>query len=180
MLTVLETENLRLRKFTTADGDFVVELVNTPGWLEFIGNKGVRTREEAQLYLITGPMTSYEKFGFGLYMVELKADKTPIGMCGLIKRESLEDVDIGFALLPQYHRKGFAYEAALSTLNYAQNSLGIKRIVSITNSNNVRSISLIQKLGMVFEKKIKLPPEKKEILLFANGVRNDTGPTLAV
>ena len=110
----LETDRLTIRQLTLADAPFIVELVNTPGWLRFIGERNIKTSEQAENYLKNGPMASYAQNGFGLYGVELKSEKTPIGMCGLIKRETLPDPDIGFAILPEFTGSGFAFEAATS------------------------------------------------------------------
>jgi RimJ/RimL family protein N-acetyltransferase len=167
MSVILETDNLRLRKFNIHDGEFVVTLLNSPGWLEHIGNRDIRTLEEAQIYLLTGPMNSYEKFGFGLYLVELKEAGRPVGMCGLIKRDGLQDVDIGFAFLPEYCGKGYAYEAAMATLLFGKKELGLSRIVSITEMNNTRSINLLKRLGLEYEKTVRLPYEEKDLLLFS-------------
>jgi ribosomal-protein-alanine N-acetyltransferase len=170
MAKIIETDNLILRKFTVDDGEFIVRLLNSPGWLEFIGNRDIRTVEEAQIYLLTGPISSYEKLGFGLYLVELKKENEPIGMCGLIKRDGLENIDIGFAFLPDYSGKGYAYEASVATLTYAQSQLGIPKIVSITQENNTKAISLLKKLGFTYTKNVQLPYEDTDFLLF------DTGP----
>ena len=97
---VIETPRLALHRLTTDDADFILELLNEPSFLRYIGDKGVRTREDACQYILAGPMASYDRFGFGLYRVERKDSGEPIGMCGLLKRESLEDVDVGFAFLP--------------------------------------------------------------------------------
>jgi ribosomal-protein-alanine N-acetyltransferase len=166
MEQILETDLLKIRHFTVDDGEFVLRLVNTPGWLQYIGNRGIRTVEEAQLYLLTGPINNYEKQGFGLYLVELKENRIPIGMCGLIKRDGLEDIDIGFAFLPEFSGKGHAFDAAHATLKYAQQVLNINKVVSITQSNNLRAINLLKKLGFNYVKKVQLPQEEIELLLF--------------
>src|SRR5688572_21540231 len=114
----LETQRLGLREFTRDDAVFIVELLNTPGWLQFIGDRNVKTKEQAIIYLENGPLKSYKENGFGSWMVELKEDKTPIGMCGILRRESLENPDIGFAFLPEYTGKGYAFEIASATLSY--------------------------------------------------------------
>jgi RimJ/RimL family protein N-acetyltransferase len=168
MKIILQTPRLLLREFRVGDENFIVTLVNTPGWLEFIGDRNIKTTEDANNYLMSGPMTSYVRFGFGLYLVQLKNSHEPVGMCGLIKRDHFENVDIGFAFLPEVSGKGYAYEAASATLNYAKQTLGLNRIIAITNSNNTRSIKLLNKLGLGYEKKIKMPEEKEELLLFAN------------
>ena len=107
---------------------FILELVNDPAWIQFIGNKGVRTLEDATNYIVNGPIDMYNKLGFGLYLVERKEDLTPLGMCGLIK-DSLEDVDIGFAFLEEFRSKGYGYESASAVIEYGVQKLGLKRIV---------------------------------------------------
>jgi [ribosomal protein S5]-alanine N-acetyltransferase len=162
-MKVIETNRLILRLISTSDSPFIHKLLNDKSWLHYIGDKGVKTEEDAKNYIVNGPMEMYEKVGFGLYLIELKENKTPIGMCGLIKRITLEDIDIGFALLSEYHSKGYAYEAATATLDYGKNSLGLKRIVAITTEDNLSSSSLLQKLGMIFERTITLPHQDKEL-----------------
>lgn len=166
MTIILETERLSLRELNLSDTNFIISLLNSPGWLRFIGDRNVRTSEEAHNYLQNGPMRSYQINGFGLWLAELKSTETAIGMCGLIKREGLDDIDIGFAILPEYAGQGYGYEVASATLTYGQNKLNIKRIVGITNPDNEFSIKLLQKIGLTFEKRIKLSPESEELLLF--------------
>ena len=151
-----ETDHLILCHLTTEDAAFILELLNDPGWLRFIGDRGVRTLDDARRYILNGPVKSYQQSGFGLYLVKLKENETPIGMCGLIKREELDDVDIGFAFLPQFTGRGYAYEAAAATLHYGYTVLGLKHIVAITDPDNERSIRLLQKLGLRLEKTIRL------------------------
>lgn len=166
-MNILETEHLFLREFTEADTDFIIKLLNTPGWLEFIGDRNVRTTEEAAGYLLNGPIRSYRENGFGLCMVVHKDDNIPIGMCGLIRRDSLDHVDIGFALMPEYAGKGYAYEIASATMKYGFESLKLDKIVAITSANNTRSISLLNKLGLRFEKMITLPGDGEPLMLFS-------------
>lgn len=166
-LQILETERLILRPFTTDDAPFVYELVNEPAWIRFIGDRGVRSLQDARTYLTNGPIAMYARLGFGLYMVELKQDHTPLGMCGVLKRDGLDDADIGFAFLPRYGGKGYAYEAAAATLAYAKDTLGFKRVLAITSLDNERSIKLLQKLGMTLEQTITLPNDTEELNLFA-------------
>ena len=163
----IETERLILRKFTSEDSAFLLELMNSPTWLQFIGQRNITTTDEARNYILEKFIKSYQTNGFGLNLVVLKNNNTPIGMCGLIKRDSLKDVDIGFALLPRYERKGYGYEAATATMKYAKSNLGLSRIVAITNKNNVQSIHLLQKIGMQFEEMVRLN-DTEELMLFAN------------
>lgn len=159
------TERLFIREFTTDDAAFIIDLVNTPSWLRYIGDRKVKTKEDAIRYLENGPIKSYKDHGFGLNMVMLKGEALPIGMCGLIKRDTLDDVDIGFAFLPSYEKKGYAFEAASAMLKTAQ-SLGLKRVVAITLPINESSVRLLKKLNMQFEKTIRFPGEEQELLMF--------------
>jgi [ribosomal protein S5]-alanine N-acetyltransferase len=162
---ILQTQRLSLRELTPDDAPFILKLVNEPTWLQFIGDKGVRTLKDAVNYILSGPAKSYRTNGFGLWLVSLKEEDLPIGICGLIKRAELEHVDIGFAYLPDYSGRGYAFEAASATLEYAKNSLALTRILAITNQDNIRSIKLLEKLGLQFEKLISLPKEDKQIIL---------------
>ncbi|MCU5473202.1 GNAT family N-acetyltransferase [Bacillus paranthracis] len=151
-MIVLETERLILRWLDIKDAPFILELVNDPAWIQFIGNKGVRTLEDATNYIVNGPIDMYNKLGFGLYLVERKEDLTPLGMCGLIKRDSLEDVDIGFAFLEEFRSNGYGYESASAVIDYGVQNLGLKRIVAITTIDNIHSGKLLEKVGLQFEK----------------------------
>ena len=171
MQILIETKRLFLRKLTLDDAAFILELLNTPTWLQFIGDRNVHTIEDAENYLKNGTLKSYQENGFGFYGVIEKSETSDrsgqiIGMCGLIKRDSLPAIDIGFAFLPNLISKGFGYEAASATLDYALNTLKIKRIIAIVDPDNEKSIGLIKKIGMQFEKMIKFENEEKELMLF--------------
>ncbi|HEV7683636.1 MAG TPA: GNAT family N-acetyltransferase [Pyrinomonadaceae bacterium] len=163
---VLETDRLVLRKLTAEDADFILDLLNQPSFLRYIGDKGVRTFEDAIRYIETGPQASYERFGFGLYLVKSKESGVSLGMCGLLKRDSLPDVDIGFAFLPGYWSQGYAFEAARAVMTYGREVLGLKRIVAITSPDNAASIRLLEKVGLRFECFIKLGDDQEEVRLF--------------
>jgi len=165
---ILETERLRLRKFTLDDTDFIIRLLNSPGWLEFIGDRNVKTKKEAEAYLINGPMKSYEVNGYGLCMVEIKDHNTPIGMCGIINRANMEGQDIGFAFLTEYIGLGYGYEIASATLDYAMNELKLPRVLAITLPTNKPSIKLLEKIGLRFQKNFTFPDEIEELMLFSN------------
>jgi RimJ/RimL family protein N-acetyltransferase len=152
----LITERLVIRRFTEDDAPFILHLVNEPSWLRFIGDKGVRTLEDARAYLRDGPLDSYAQRGFGLYLVALKSDAAPLGMCGLIKRETLADVDLGFAFTPESWGRGYALEAATAVLAHAQRDLGLRRIAAITSLDNERSIRVLEKLGLTFQEVIEM------------------------
>ncbi|MGD9487329.1 MAG: GNAT family N-acetyltransferase [Calditrichaceae bacterium] len=166
-MTILETERLALRELTVEDAPFILELVNDPSWLRYIGDKGVRTLDDARDYILNGPVQSYKQFGFGLYLVGLKDSGIPIGMCGLIKRDYLTDVDIGFAFMPAFTGKGYATESASTLLTYGKDVFGLERIVAITTRDNDKSIKVLEKLGMRFEKMISLPGDGAELKLYA-------------
>jgi ribosomal-protein-alanine N-acetyltransferase len=166
-MTTLETERLFLRRFTVNDGQFILTLLNEPSFLRYIGDKKVRNLEDARQYILNGPVASYERSGFGLDLVELKESRTPIGMCGLLKREDLPDPDIGFAFLPPYWNKGFAYEAAAAVLQDARGRLRLERILAITSLDNDASIKLLQRLSFRFEQVLRLSKDQEEVKLFA-------------
>ena len=168
-MKVLETERLVVRWFDLDDAAFIVELLNEPAWLQFIGDRGVRTRDDARTYLTNGPLAMYARIGFGLCAVERKSDRVLVGMCGLLKRDTLDDVDLGFALLTRFQRHGYAREAAAAVLAHGQKVFGLKRIVAITALDNARSGQLLQSLGFGFEKIIRLVENGPESKLFACG-----------
>jgi len=164
---ILETDRLRLRRIAVDDAAFILELLNDPSWIRFIGDKGVRTIQDARAYIVNGPVAMYARHGFGLYLTERKDGDVPIGMCGLIKRDALDDVDIGFALLPAFWDQGYAYEAAAATMAYGREKLGLTRIVAIVSPENGASTKLLGKLGLRFERKIRLSDDAREIDLYA-------------
>jgi len=166
-MKVLETDRLALRLISVADAEFILKLLNEPSFLRFIGDKGVRTLEGARDYVLNGPIRSYQEFGFGLYLVELKAAATSIGICGLLKRETLEDVDLGFAFLPEYWGNGYALEAAQAMLTHGKNDYGLDRIVAITDPDNEASIALLKKSGFSFERLMQLTDDAPEVKLFS-------------
>lgn len=167
-MNVLETERLILRWLTTDDAAFILELLNEPSWIRYIGDKGVRTLEDAKNYILTGPLNMYSQLGFGLYLVECKQGRTPIGICGLLKRDTLEYPDIGFAFLSKYQTQGYGFESASATLKYGHEQLHLKRILAITSMDNHGSSKLLEKIGMKFEGTIIFPNDKEELKLFAS------------
>jgi RimJ/RimL family protein N-acetyltransferase len=168
MMNIVETERLILRQFTLDDSGFIIELLNSPGWLQFIGDRNVKTHADAEKYLTNGPMKSYALNGFGLSMVQRKEDGKPIGMCGIIRRDNLEWPDIGFAFLPGYCGKGYAYEMAKATLLDANTRLGIPKICAITLKENVRSIRLLEKLGLQFVKTFRFQNTEEDLQLYSS------------
>lgn len=148
-MRVLETERLSLRWLEPDDADFILELTNDPDWLRHIGDRGIRCADDALRYIAEGPRAMYERLGFGLYAVELQGGGMPIGLCGLIKRDWLDDVDVGFAFLPAYRGQGYAVEAARATLEHGRRDLGLRRIAAIVSPAYAVSIRLLEKLGLV-------------------------------
>jgi RimJ/RimL family protein N-acetyltransferase len=145
--------------------------LNEPSFIEYIGDKGVRTVEEAKEYLRNGPMDSYERYGYGLNMVELNETGEPIGMCGLVRRDNLDDADIGYAFLEQYWSKGYARESAEAVLQHARNSLGLDRIVAIVTPENYSSIKLLEKIGLTFERMIRFSDDDEELEFFVSDTK---------
>ena len=166
-ITILDTARLHLRQVGVDDAAFILRLLNEPSWLRFIGDKGVRTIDDAVRYINDGPIAMYARTGFGLYLVVLQESGAPIGLCGLIRREGLEDVDIGFAFLPEFHGRGYAREAADAVMALGRKIFGLTRIVAITSPDNHDSIRLIERLGLRLERTVALPNGGAEILLFA-------------
>jgi RimJ/RimL family protein N-acetyltransferase len=168
-MIVLETERLILRHLDPdTDADFILRLVTEPSFLHYIGDKGVRTPDDARRYITDGPQKSYEVNGFGLYMVELKSDRAAIGMCGLVKRDTLPDADIGFAFLENYWNQGYAFESAAAVMKYASEALGIKRVLAITTPDNIASGKLLNKIGLRFDRLIRLTEDSPDVKLFSN------------
>jgi len=163
---ILETERLVLRQLTPDDAEFILELLNDPSFIRNIGDRNVRTIEDACSYILNGPVASYAKNGFGLYLVLLKETQEPIGMCGLIKRDGLEDVDIGYALRPRYWCRGYAVEAAQATKEYAREMIGLKRIVAIVDPVNAGSIRVLEKIGLHYETMVRLSADDIDLKLF--------------
>jgi RimJ/RimL family protein N-acetyltransferase len=166
-MMVLETPRLRLSRLSTADAPFIVVLLNDEAFLRYIGDRGVRNVDDACRYILTGPVAMYEQHGFGLWKVELRDTGEPIGMCGLLKRDTLPDVDIGFAFLPQFRAQGYGLEAAAAVMDYGKREFGLKRIVAITSPDNENSASLLGKIGFRFERLMEHGEQREEIRLFA-------------
>ncbi|HEX8069676.1 MAG TPA: GNAT family N-acetyltransferase [Pyrinomonadaceae bacterium] len=166
LLTVLETERLRLRRLIVEDAEFIVRLLNEPAFLQYIGDRGVRTLADARAYLMQGPLASYEKFGFGLYLIELRAARVPVGICGLLRRDVLDDADIGYALVSEFRGQGYAREAAAAVVAYARDALGLARLAAVVDPDNHVSIRLLERLGFRYERPVSLADDAAPIKLF--------------
>ncbi|CAN5467528.1 GNAT family N-acetyltransferase [soil metagenome] len=162
----LETTRLILEELNATDGAFMHELLNTDSWKKYIGNRNIHTAEEGSNYITNRIAPSYQTNGFGFYKVRLKENNLPIGICGLVKRDGLEDIDIGFAYLPKYEGKGYGSESSVAIMKFAKNKLNVKTLLAITVSYNLKSITLLEKLGLKFEKTIRLPNDPEELMLF--------------
>ena len=165
-MNIPETERLTITEMLEADAAFMLELLNSPAWLKYIGDRGVRTLEDAERYILTRIMPSYRQNNFGFYLVKLKDDNASIGICGLVKRDGLDHVDIGFAFLPVYEGRGYGYESASAVMQYAKTTLKLDTIVAITTKDNLPSINLLKKLGLNFKQLVRLPGDEEELMLF--------------
>jgi RimJ/RimL family protein N-acetyltransferase len=169
-MKILETERLILREVVESDDAFMLDLLNQPSFIKYIGDRQVRNLEQARDFIENRYRASYRNHGFGLYAVELKADHTPIGICGFVRRDTLPDADIGFAFLPQFERKGYAFESAAAVMEYGREVLGLKRVLAITSVDNESSGRLLGKLGFNCDGLVTLPGDTEEIKLFSSDV----------
>ncbi len=165
-LIVIETERLALRELVADDAAFMLELLNEPAFLRHIGDKGVRDLKDARDYIAKGPGASYRQRGYGLYRVGLRAGDAAVGICGLVKREALDDPDLGFAFLARYRSQGYASEAAAAVLDHGRSVLKLDRIVAITTPENRASRAVLEKVGLRIEGMIRLTERDPELILF--------------
>jgi RimJ/RimL family protein N-acetyltransferase len=175
-MQVLETDRLLLRWLSAGDARFILELVNEPAWLRYIGDRGVKSLQDAEQYIANGPVAMYHRLGFSLYLVALKSTEESIGICGLLKRPALDEVDLGFALLERFRGKGYAYEAASAVMSFGTRTLGLTRILAITAAENPSSDKLLGKLGFRFERMISLTADSEVIRLYSFGSHAETQP----
>ncbi|GAA3594813.1 GNAT family N-acetyltransferase [Flavivirga amylovorans] len=167
-MIIAETERLIISEFTIEDAPFFLELANTPNALKYIGDKNLKSIEDAEKYLTNKTIKSYHDFNFGFYKLELKEEKNKsIGTCGLAKRRELEDVDLGFAFLPEYEGRGFGSESSKEMMTLAKQTFKLDKLIAITVPYNKNSIKLLEKLGFACEKRIKPFEDDEELLLFA-------------
>ena len=163
----LRTRRLQLRWLTLDDADLMLAVWNDPAFVRHVGDRGIRTPEQARDALKDGAMKLYEDHGFGPFHVAVRSDDTPIGICGLFCREGLEEPDIGFAVLPGYCSRGYAYEAASAVMEYVRHDLALTRVVAIVSPENTASIDLLEKLGLQYESMLRLPEDDHDICLYA-------------
>ncbi len=165
-MPLIETERLQLREMIADDAAFALELLNEPAFLHNIGDRGVRTLEDALHYIETGPRANYARHGFGHYVVVLKDSGDAVGICGLRTRDGLEEPDLGYALLQRHWSRGYACEAAKGVLEYSRR-LGLTQVLAICAPTNMPSIKLLEKLGFWFQYEVVLPGENHEVRVYA-------------
>jgi RimJ/RimL family protein N-acetyltransferase len=171
-MEIIESQRILLRPLTLDDGEFILQLLNTDGFIKYIGDRNVRTIEQARGYLLNGPLKSYETNGFGLSLAELKTDRTPVGMCGLLKRDYLDHADIGFAFLPNHTGKGYAYEIVKEIILFGLNELQMEKILAIVLPDNSSSVKLLEKLHFKYEENFISPDTQEELALYSVSKNN--------
>jgi len=167
----LETERLRIRALTIIDAGFMMQLMNTPTWIKHIGNRNINDKTTASNYIANNIINSYNINGFGLFLVTQKKDNQSAGICGIVKREGLTIPDLGFALMPNFERKGIATEASKAVVKYAKESLQLTQLAGITKPENIASIRVLEKVGMEFKQMIQLPQDANMFSLFTMALR---------
>ena len=166
-MTVVDTERLQLTRLSYAHCEFIFGLVNEPSFKQFIGDKEVHSLEDARRYLREGPIGSYEEHGYGLFLVSVRESAMPAGICGLVKREEFDDPDLGFAFLKRFRRLGYASESARAVLEHGFDELGLRRIIAMADPDNEPSVRLLQTLGFVYERKVRMPEDDYDINLYS-------------
>jgi len=172
-MPTLETERLTLREFCLDDAGVVLRLLNDPDFIANIGDRGIRDLEQAQIYLLTGPIKSYRENNFGLYAIERRGERNVLGMCGLIKRDALSGIDLGYALLPEARRIGYAREAAARVIEQARVNLRLATLLAIVNPTNKASIHLLEALNFRHERRIRLHQDENPVGLYALTFRDN-------
>ncbi len=162
-----ETPRLRLRRLTLDDAPLMLAVWNDPAFIRFVGDRGIRSLDEARIAMEVGAMNLYETYGYGPYGVILKEKDKAIGICGLFRRDGLDDPDIGFAILPDFCGQGYAYEAARSVVDHSRADLGLSRLTAIVSPDNQASVGLIRKLGLRFERMHRMPDDDDEVAIYA-------------
>lgn len=165
-MTLLQTARLRLREMIREDAVFLHEIMNEPEFIANVADRGIRSPAAAERWMEEKILPSYAQYGFGFYVVELQGTGEPVGFCGFVKRPSLEDVEMGYAMLRRHNGKGYTYEAAAAVLAYGRETLRLARIIAVTASSNAVSIYLLKKLGLRFERMVQLPEFEHSLMLF--------------
>jgi RimJ/RimL family protein N-acetyltransferase len=167
ILPELETERLSLRRFTLEDAAFALKLVNEPAFIANVGDKGVRSLDDARRYLAEGPIAMYERHGYGLWHAALRETGAAVGMCGLLKRDILPDVDVGYAYLPEFRGRGLASEAARAVLRHGERKFGLRRVIAVVAEGNQASIRVLEKIGLRYERMYPMYPGQPEVRLYS-------------
>jgi RimJ/RimL family protein N-acetyltransferase len=167
---ILETERTILREIVESDAEFILDLLNQPSFIKYIGDRNVRNLEQSREFIASRFQESYKTHGYGLWAVELRTGQTPIGICGFVKRDALPDADIGFAFLADYEKKGYGFESASAAMEYGRKVLDLKRVLAITSQDNEASGKLLEKIGFTFEGLIKMPHADEELKLFVSEI----------
>jgi ribosomal-protein-alanine N-acetyltransferase len=162
----LQTPRLTLRRFTLDDAPFALRLVNEPSFIRNIGDKGVRSLDDARRYLGEGPIAMYQRHGFGLWHAALTDGGAPVGMCGLLKRDNLPAINLGYAYLPEYWGQGLAGEAAAAVLLHAARKFGLRRVIGVVSEGNLPSVRVLEKAGLRFERMFPMHPGEPEVRLY--------------
>jgi RimJ/RimL family protein N-acetyltransferase len=177
---VVTTARLRLRRLGPEDAPFMLELLNDPSFLANIGDRGVRSLDDARAYIERGPVASYARHGFGLYLVELAESGERLGICGVLRRAGLPDPDLGFAFLPRHWSRGYALESAQAVQAYAQETLRLGRLLAITLPSNAGSKRVLERIGFRFERMVKLAGDPAELELHASSRGASDSPSYCV
>lgn len=163
---ISETDRLTLRHLVREDAEFILRLLNEPSWIEFIGDKNINNLNDAKKYIELSAITLYQQFGFGLFLVSTKDNDTPLGLCGLMQRDNLDHADLGYAFLPEFWGKGFAFEAVESVLDYAKNTHQLSQVLALTKASNASSIKLLHKAKFTFDRELKLMDDKENLQIY--------------
>lgn len=163
---ILETDRLYLRRLIRDDAGFILQLLNEPSWIEFIGDKNVSNLNDAKKYIELSAITMYQQYGYGLFLVCDKGHDTPMGLSGLMKRDNLDHADLGYAFLPEFWKKGFALEAVKSVLDYAKETHQLSTILALTKSSNASSIKLLNKVQFQFDRDLKLLDDEENLHIY--------------
>ncbi len=163
-----ETERLSLRKMTEHDAPFLFDLLNSEGWKKYIGDRNIQTFEDAEHYITKKLNPNFDTFGYGYMVAVRKSDQVPIGICGILKRDGLDLSDVGFALLPNFEGQGYAYEMTISMIEYCKSNFDVHHLCGITLPENVKSIQLLEKIGLTFKKNINIPQDNETLMYFDN------------
>jgi RimJ/RimL family protein N-acetyltransferase len=169
---ILETERLELRWMTLDDAPMMFAVWNDPAFMQFVGDRGIRTIDEAQTCMQQGPLHLYTEYGYGPFRVIHRDDGADMGVCGLYRRDGLDEPDIGFAFLPEFRGRGFGYEASVAVLDHARDDLKLPRVTAIVSPENSASIGLLEKLGLHYDKLMRLPGDDKDVSLYSIALAN--------